>query len=1306
MAIDSADNIYLADCGNHTIRKITPAGDVSTVAGAAGVAGYVDGAAPDARFKWPRAVAVDGAGNLYVTDSGNAVIRKISTLGAVSTIAGSAGNRGSADGQGGDARFYSPTGIAVDGAGDLYVSDCVNNTVRKITAAGEVTTVAGLAGSSGWRDGVGVNARFCDPAGLALDGSGNLYIAEFTNCTIRKMTPAGTVTTVAGSHASHGSQDGIGRQAQFYYPKGVAVDNTGNLFVADGNNHTIRKVTPAGETSTLAGLAGAWGTADGVGDAARFNSPQGVAVDVDGNVFVADTENNRIRKISAVGVVTTYAGSSPGFFDGPCIDARFDHPTGVTVDNAGNVYVADSNNLKVRKISTEGAVTTLATLWASPKAVAVDNSGNVLVACTHVVFRVTPLGEISALVGETGAVRDGLGDRAGVGNADGIAVDTDGNVYVSDSDAIRHIGATGLVRTVLGNEAQGATAFGSGGETRAGLIGVAADPGGRVYVLQRGPGALLKATPGVAASVTIDQGNATVGEARQLNVVGEETTAWDWTLVRRPTGSSATLSSNSARNPTFTPDVADIFTFRVVASAANGRRSVTTVDLVTTGAHHAPVASNKNLVTDYDTCVIFQLDATDADGDAPNYWLVSWPEHGVLEGRNGSWIYYPEAGYVGTDSFMFRATDGHLNSNVATVSITITAPNHAPQISSFSPANPATVAVGATQAFSVEAWDSDGDALTYAWKIDGENVPVVTDTLSYSPVLADIGSHTLVVTISDGRGGTIAQTWNVTVPNTAPVADAQAVTTAEDVAKVVTLTGSDAEGAVLAFAVVVGPAHGALSGTGATRTYTPSADYNGPDSFTFKVNDGLLDSPTATVSITVTEESDAPVANAQSVSTAVNVAKAITLVATDADGDDLTYAIVAGPAHGTLSGGGASQTYTPVAGYSGADSFTFKANDGAADSNVATVSITVSGASGAVKVWGYNNSGQLGLGTTTTAKSPAAVPGLSGVASLAAGEFHTLAVMADGTVMAWGANKYGQLGDGTLTGRKTPVAIAMPGGLKAVAAAAGQYHSVALLENGTVAVWGYNAHGELGLGTTVTVKVPTINAHAGLAAGVTAVAAGRNHTLALLNGGGVMAWGYNNRGQLGNNSTTTSKVPAAVRDPTGLAPLSGVAAISAGGYHSMALVAGGEVRAWGYNATGQLGDGTVTNRKLPVAVSGLSGVSAVNCGLSHTLALLGDGSARAWGANKYGQLGNNSTVTSKVPVVVSGLAGVSRIASGLNHNLVLLTDGTVKVWGYNSYGQLGLGTTTLSKVPVTVPGLSGGAVPAAGGSQSMVVTVP
>jgi len=297
IACDVAGNLYVADNGDSTIRKITPTGVVTTLAGKAGSSGSADGSGAAARFYSLFGVACDAAGNLYVTDLGN-TIRTITPTGLVSTLAGTAGPPGSVDGSGSAARFDFPQGIAGDAAGNLYVADTGNNAIRKITPAGEVTTLAGKAGSSGSADGSGTAARFSVPAGIACDAAGNLYVAEIGNDTIRKITPAGEVTTLAGKAGSEGSADGSGAAARFNAPAGIACDTAGNLYVADSGNDTIRKITPAGEVTTLAGKAGSSGSADGNGVAARFLNPGGIAGDAAGNLYVADTGNDTIRKIT------------------------------------------------------------------------------------------------------------------------------------------------------------------------------------------------------------------------------------------------------------------------------------------------------------------------------------------------------------------------------------------------------------------------------------------------------------------------------------------------------------------------------------------------------------------------------------------------------------------------------------------------------------------------------------------------------------------------------------------------------------------------------------------------------------------------------------------------------------------------------------------------------------------------------------------------------------------------------------------------------------------------------------------------
>lgn len=299
IAVDGADNLYIADTGNHTIRKITPTGVVTTVAGLAGVAGSVNGTGSAARFSSPTGIALDGVGNLYVSDNDNNLIRKVTPAGVVTTVAGLAGVAGSTDGTGSAARFNGPRGIAVV-SGNIYVADRFNNTIRKVTPAGVVTTFAGLAGQKGSANGTGSAARFSQPQGLAADDAGNIYVADTANNTIRAISPTAVVTTLAGAAGVSGSADGTGSSARFFAPIGIAADDAANLYIADTVNDTIRKVTSAGVVTTLGGVPLSAGSADGAGSNARFASPQGVALNSAMQLYVADTGNNTIRLAGSV----------------------------------------------------------------------------------------------------------------------------------------------------------------------------------------------------------------------------------------------------------------------------------------------------------------------------------------------------------------------------------------------------------------------------------------------------------------------------------------------------------------------------------------------------------------------------------------------------------------------------------------------------------------------------------------------------------------------------------------------------------------------------------------------------------------------------------------------------------------------------------------------------------------------------------------------------------------------------------------------------------------------------------------------
>ncbi|MGD0536673.1 MAG: hypothetical protein ABSC03_03390 [Verrucomicrobiota bacterium] len=612
VAVDNASNVYVADWGNHTIRKITPAGLVTTFAGKAGNAGSADGTGSNARFNQPSAVAVDNATNVYVADTGNLTIRKITPAGAVTTLAGKPGYLGSADGSGSAARFGStnagPNGITVDFFGNIYVADTGNNAIRQVTPYGVVTTLAGQAGMTGSADGTGTAALFNYPCGVAADSFGNVWVADTGNSTIRQIAPGGAVSTWAGQAAVTGGVDGTGSAASFFNPFGMTVDGAANIYVADAGNNTVRLVSPYGVVRTLAGQAGIAGSADGNGGSAQFNDPTGIAVDGGGNLFVADAANGTIREITGDTTVTTLAGRAgqPGNADGNGSTARFYYPSGLTVDGSGNIWLADTGNSTVRQITAGPTITTLAGQADSPGSgdglgsmaqfyypysVAVNSSGVACVADTynHTVRQIEVVDlffateiVVTTLAGQAGTAggADGNGGSAQFNYPEGIAVDSAGNIYVADTanNTIRLVTSGGTVTTLAGQAGIAGNADGTGGAARFNRpSGVALDSAGNIYVADTFNQCIRKGVPTLPDQPVIDVAAGLVGQTRQLNTTPQTATAWRWSLIRRPANSTAALSSTTIRNPTFTPDVADLYVFQLRASNASGKISLFTV---------------------------------------------------------------------------------------------------------------------------------------------------------------------------------------------------------------------------------------------------------------------------------------------------------------------------------------------------------------------------------------------------------------------------------------------------------------------------------------------------------------------------------------------------------------------------------------------------------------------------------------------------------------------------------------------------------------------------------------------------------
>jgi sugar lactone lactonase YvrE len=286
--------IFFTDTEGNRIRKIYPNGEVVTIAGS-GLAGMADGNGVEATFNRPEGIAIAQNGTLYVADTGNHAIRRVSTGGYVSTLVGN-GSSGDLEGSGDAARLNSPRGIAVYGS-IVYVSDTGNNKIRKITGETSMATFSG-SGTADWADSIiSTSTMFNQPSGITVDKYGNIYLADEMNNRIRRLSLTGEAHTLAGNTSS-GAVDGIGSAASFNMPKGITLDESGNIYVADSANHQIRKVTRAGEVTTVAG-SGAGLYKDGPSTDCAFRNPMGITIGERGQIFVADTENNRIRNIIA-----------------------------------------------------------------------------------------------------------------------------------------------------------------------------------------------------------------------------------------------------------------------------------------------------------------------------------------------------------------------------------------------------------------------------------------------------------------------------------------------------------------------------------------------------------------------------------------------------------------------------------------------------------------------------------------------------------------------------------------------------------------------------------------------------------------------------------------------------------------------------------------------------------------------------------------------------------------------------------------------------------------------------------------------
>ena len=425
IVLDAQGNLYISDYGNHRIRKVTTDGIIQTIAGNGAVGYGGDGnAAVDALMRYPCGLTFDKSGNLYVAESGSHAIRKIAPDGTITTVAGFgyAGFSGD-DSNAVDARIQLPTDVAFDSSGNMLIADYGNHRIRKVDTSGKITTIAGTGSSGFLGDGAeATKAQFSSPIALTLDKSNNIYVSDYFNHRIRRISSSGTITTYAGSDKSGFAGDGsAATSAQLFHPRGITIDSDGNLYLADLFNKRIRRIVSSGTISTLAGNGiFQFGGEGGSARNAQMNQPSGAAYDPQGNLFIVDTANHRVRKVNPDGVITTVMG------DGTASANQLSYPSAVAIDPSGNVLIADTGNNRIRQIDSSGVVSNLTITPAlrGPAGLATDADGNLYIADTgnNVVLRRSKAGEVTTMISAS----------SGLNAPYGLALDTNGNLFVAD----------------------------------------------------------------------------------------------------------------------------------------------------------------------------------------------------------------------------------------------------------------------------------------------------------------------------------------------------------------------------------------------------------------------------------------------------------------------------------------------------------------------------------------------------------------------------------------------------------------------------------------------------------------------------------------------------------------------------------------------------------------------------------------------------------------------------------------------------------------------------------------------------------